>query len=199
MNLANLIENIQKQPREVGGFFEMNSKGKFTFFKTAAPKINTSVRREYVDLPTGSHPLIWHYHPMKVGIWPSFEDLQLGYPTKNKPFPCYVNLILTIYGTWVFDGLCKHNKKQSLYDVENNMYEAWKKFNDFMMIETQKKGWDLMSIKNAIEQFRYELFIHFGYRITFIDNGMFRPEMKNKRKYTKDIKDYILYLIKDTN
>tara|TARA_Y100000389_G_scaffold200308_1_gene240437 strand:+ start:20013 stop:20588 length:576 start_codon:yes stop_codon:yes gene_type:complete len=189
------MNNIKSKPREIGGYFEMDTNRKFIFYKTSAPKVNTLTKREYVNLPTKNHSMLWHYHPINAGIWPSFEDLRLGYPTNNKPYPCYINLIVTVYGTWVFDGTCKHNTRKPFRNVTNKMYEVWKKFHDFMTTTTQKQGWEPTIVQNGIEQFRYEMFTNFGYRITFIDNGLFRPEMTNKDKYINEIQDYIIYLL----
>jgi hypothetical protein len=193
MNFNQLVESIRNAPREVGGYFEFRG-NRIVFVKTVDARRNVSTGREYVNLPSSEHAFLWHYHPLVAGFWPSFEDLMLSFPNTGKPFPCYVNLILTPYGTWILDGLCKQVLRDN--DAQTRtidaLFEVWRGFHDFMTKTTQREGWDNTQVQFAVEAFRYHLFERFGYRLTFVDNGLFRRNL-TLRTYVKDVLDYIRY------
>jgi len=194
MKLEALLIHVKGMENEVGGYFEVNKhKDKFDFVVSSNGQTNVSTGREYVELPSGVHSLLWHYHPDKLGIWPSFEDLLISIPSKNKRFECYVNLIVTNLGCWVFDGICQSNEKKNI-DL-NQIYQTWYNFHLFMTKETQKKGgWDFEVIRFGIEQFRYEMFTNHGFRITFIDDNIFR-NLRDKQ-FVSDVVNYLTYVLK---
>ena len=194
MDFNQLIESTKHLPREVGGYFEIRGANRtISFVKTVDARRNVSTGREYVDLPSGTHAFLWHYHPLAAGFWPSFEDLMLSFPNTGKPFPCYVNLIVTPYGTWVFDGLCKFEKPNNNRRMIEALFGRWSKFHEFMTKATQLKGWDNAQVQRVVEEFRYDLFKWFGYRITFIDNGLFRRDITH-HTYVREVLDYIRYV-----
>lgn len=197
MDFNQLIESTKHLPREVGGYFEIRGANRtISFVKTVDARRNVSTGREYVDLPSGSHAFLWHYHPLAAGFWPSFEDLMLSFPNTGKPFPCYVNLILTPYGTWILDGLCQQQKRNNNNNNTERtidaMFELWRGFHDWMTATTQREGWDTAHVQHAVETFRYQLFERFGYRVTFVDNGLFRRNITH-RTYVREVVEYVRY------
>lgn len=190
MKFNNLLKRIANLKGEIGGYFELTNTNKICFVTSDLGKRNISTGREYVELPTSTHHYIWHYHPVNLGIWPSFEDLLISTPSKNKRFGYYLNIIVTNHGSWVFDGI-QGNKRD--FNV-NDLFKTWNKFHLFMSLETQRRdGWNLPKIQQGIEQFRYELFMQHGFRITFIDNGLFRRV--SILEYIKEVEGFINYII----
>lgn len=196
MNLKTLLFHTQQMTKEVGGYFEFNPDG-VMFLITSSGKRNVSTGREYVNLPTRTHTLLWHFHPLHLGIWPSFEDLMLSVPTTNKPFDSYINLVLTPLGCWIFDGMCcqsnsSANRENTNY--RNALYDTWLPFHMFMTEATQRVGgWDMDAIRRAIEQFRYNMLTKHQFRITFIDNSLFRS-ISGVDEYVSDVENYIRYI-----
>jgi hypothetical protein len=165
-----------------------------TFVITSSGKRNVSSGREYVDLPTSSHKMLWHFHPVRLGMWPSFEDLLLSVPSTNKPFSSYINLVITPFGCWIFDGMCcKSSANRENNQYRSALYDTWFPFHTFMTEATQRVGgWDTDAIRRAVEQFRYEMLTKHQFRITFIDDRLFRSISGDE--YVSDVENYIRYL-----
>ena len=98
-----IIKSLQNQD-EIGGFFITQTNFKSQFFKTCSSKYTLKGERKHLILPLRMSNLLWHTHPKMQGFWPSLEDLFNSIVFK-QPFNCYINLIFTIYGTWVITGI----------------------------------------------------------------------------------------------
>lgn len=201
MKFTSLLNKIKELDTEVGGYFKITTLKKLSelnFVISDHGKQNVSIGREYVDLPTSKHNYVWHYHPDKLGIWPSFEDLMISVPSNTKRFGYYLNIIVTNHGCWIFDGLFQETKKHISWREQEDMKKTWNEFHIFMTSETQRvDGWILSKIQRGVEQFRYEMMSKHGFRISFIDNGLFRNV--SKTEYIKDVHNYINYTIESTS
>ena len=96
--------------------------------------------------------LLWHTHPKKQGFWPSFEDL-LSNISYKKNFSCYINLIFTIYGTWVIAGIDNIKNDTEFNNIVNIIYKNYDKFNIYMTSLTQLKVWSMKDALNNINTF----------------------------------------------
>ena len=146
-----IIKSLQNN-EEIGGFFIKQKDYRIKFVKTADSKESLEYERKSLNLPTGMYNLLWHTHPKKQGFWPSFEDL-LSNISYKKNFSCYINLIFTIYGTWVIAGIDNIKNDTEFNNIVNIIYKNYDKFNIYMTSLTQLKVWSMKDALNNINTF----------------------------------------------
>ena len=170
--------SIKPTSYEVGGHFEIY-RNKLKFTKTSTASFDVHNGRQHVHLPSHK-PFVWHVHPLKVGFWPSFEDLTTAINLNHK-----VHLIITPFGVWIIQPLDRnlrldrhwYNNISTHLEKTTSTEPNWKSIIQPMIV-------DLIKPNPVLD-------------VAFFDFGMFRghSNTRNMNFYINEIIQHVMNVL----